>query len=75
MKNSREIEHDNSREANIARRGGVPKRSSAPAPIHSGMTRQQRDMAGVGGMGHGVSAPDASSANPLAPEPPGKRLE
>jgi hypothetical protein len=74
---SRDVEHLNSQDQNIARRGTVAKRCSDPVPIHGGMTRQQQDMAGVGGLGHGVSIkqmPDASSGNPLAPEPQTKRL-
>ena len=74
---SRVIEHLNGQDKNIAQRGTVPKRSDTPPPIHGGMTRQQQDMAGVGGLGHGVSikqVPDASSGNPLDPTPPPKNL-
>ena len=56
--------------SNLAR-DGAPKRLH-PVAYHSGNTRQQIDMAGVGGMGHATKAPDASAANPLAPTVPGK---
>ena len=55
---------------NIAR-AGKPK-AFHPVSVHKGMTAQQVAMAGVGGMGHGTAAPDASAANPLAPTTPGK---
>jgi hypothetical protein len=55
---------------NIAR-DGAPK-NHRDVPIHGGMTAQQQAMRG---MGHPMAgAPDASSANPLDPEAPAKRL-
>lgn len=74
---SRDVEHLNGQDQNIARRGTVAKRCSDPVPIHGGMTRQQQDMAGVGGLGHGVSikqVPDAGSGNPLDPTTSPKNL-
>jgi len=67
--NARATEHGGT---DMARNGRGKAHNSVPA--HGGMTAQQKAMAGVGGMGHGTSAPDASAANPLAPEAPGKRL-
>jgi hypothetical protein len=53
-------------------RNGAPKQPTLVPPIHPGMTEQQQKMTG---MGHPVAgAPDASSANPLDPTVPGKRL-
>jgi hypothetical protein len=77
--NQREHEHlgnllDNA--GNVARCGGRSKSDTAPK-IHDGMSRQARDMAGIGGLAHGVSVhetPDASSANPLDKEAPPKNL-
>lgn len=41
-------------------------------PIHSGMSRMQQQLKG---MGHAIgSAPDAGAADPLAPTVPGKRM-
>jgi hypothetical protein len=75
---SRDVELLQHADQNIARRGTVAKRCSDPnIPIHPGMTRQQQDMAGVGGLGHGVSikqVPDAGSGNPLDPTTPPKNL-
>src|ERR1700687_4711914 len=52
-------------------RDGAPKRFH-PVSVHNGMTAQQQKMTG---MGHPVAgSPDASSANPLDPTTPGKRL-
>lgn len=52
-------------------RAGAPKKLQ-PVSLHNGATEQQRKMTG---MGHPVAgAPDASSANPLDPTVPGKRL-
>src|ERR1700731_4171635 len=48
---------------------GAPNRMHAVS-VHNGMTERQREFKG---MGHAIgSAPDASSANPLAPPVPGK---
>jgi hypothetical protein len=55
---------------NLAR-DGAPKAHHA-VPLHGGATEQQRKMTGMGHPIHG--APDASSANPLDPTVPGKRL-
>ena len=73
---ARRQEHIEHAGENIARNGGRNK-SDAPPEIHDGMTYKQKAMAGVGGLAHGVSVhetPDASSANPLDKEPPGKNL-
>lgn len=55
---------------NIARAGKA--KAFHPVSVHVGMTERQTDMLG---MGHALgSAPDASAANPLAPEPLGKHI-
>jgi len=49
-------EFEAQRGGNIARAGGKPKRNVVQ--VHGGMTRQQSDAAGIGGMGHGVAVID-----------------
>jgi hypothetical protein len=59
---------------NIARDAGRGK-NVHPIKVHGGMTDRQAKGASLGGMGHPVAgSPDASSANPLDPTAPGKRL-
>jgi hypothetical protein len=45
-------------------RDGKGKRNS-PVAFHSGMTKQQQDMAGVGGMGHPTVVDGGNAAAPL----------
>lgn len=57
------------------RRGGNKDTATAVAPVHPGMSRQQKINADFGGLGHATSTnamPDGSSANPLDPTAPGK---
>jgi hypothetical protein len=49
-------EFEEQRGANIARAGGKPKVSVVQ--VHGGMTRQQTDAAGIGGMGHATAVVD-----------------
>jgi hypothetical protein len=49
-------EFEAQRGGNIARAGGKPKRSVVQ--VHGGMTRQQSDAAGLGGMGHATAVID-----------------
>jgi hypothetical protein len=72
---ARVTEHLKNLGNNVARRGSVPKRCGTPAKIHNGMTRMQHATAGRGGMPHSTAGiPDASSSNPMDPEPVGKKL-
>jgi hypothetical protein len=72
---SRDVELLNSQGGTIATRGTVAKRSSAPVPVHPGMTSKQVAGMNAGGLSHPLgSVPDASSANPLDPTVPRKNL-
>lgn len=55
-----------------ARRSTTGKQFADVAP-HKGMTRQQINMAGVGGMGHATSIDGVLGSNPLAADPLPKR--
>jgi hypothetical protein len=79
---ARQINHTDSREhigehksvhvGNIARDGGKPKGSAAGIAVHSGMTDQQKAMAGVGGLSHATIAGvlGANPANPIMSKAP-----
>lgn len=71
--NARQMEHAEHQDDSIARKGSVPKRTNDSAPIHPNMTRQQKDGAGFGGMGHATATIDggktiaaSAAAVPLA---------
>lgn len=72
--NARHLEHNDGQNRNIARKGGVAKRTNdGPVPHHPGMTSLQKNAAGLGGMGHAVAAIDggqtiaaSTAAAPLA---------
>jgi hypothetical protein len=71
--NGRHLEHNDHQDANIARKGSVPKRTNDALPVHSGMTARQISAANLGGMGHpsatvdgGQSIAASSAAAPLA---------
>ncbi len=68
-KTSRDIEHKNSRDLDIARKGTVAKRGG-PAPTHPGMSCPTRS-GGPGGPTQG-NPPDASSPLPTDPSRQGK---
>jgi hypothetical protein len=63
--NARHIEHNDGQRRNIARKGGVAKRTNDGVALHPGMTRQQKDAAGLGGMGHAVVADGGQPGAPL----------
>lgn len=73
---ARAQEHEQHKGMNIARSGAAKHSSvSAIPPTHGGMTFNQQVKAGRGGMSHPFAgAPDASSANPMDPTVPGKKL-
>jgi len=56
---------------NIARAGGKPKRSVVQ--VHGGMTKQQSDAAGLGGMGHATGVIDGGQK--LATDAPAAPLQ
>lgn len=82
--NARHLEHNAGQSRDIARRGGVPKRTNdGPVPHHPGMTPKQKGTAGIGGMAHAVidggqpgplphaygSAADLKTGKAVAPTP------
>jgi hypothetical protein len=72
---SRDVEHLQHADQNIARRGGQPKRASDPIPVHPGMLVKQLAGMNAGGLSHPLdNIPDASSSNPLDPTTPPKNL-
>jgi hypothetical protein len=62
---------DHGVKGNIAR-DGAPKRMH-PVSVHNGMTRQQSDAAGIGGMGHATAVVDGGQK--LATDAPAAPLE
>ena len=64
-------EFEEQRGGNIARAGGKPKVSVVQ--VHGGMTRQQTDAAGIGGMGHATAVVDGGEK--LATDAPAAPLQ
>jgi hypothetical protein len=69
-KTSRDVEHEKSKDLDIARKSTVAKRGG-PAPINGGMHSRSRTQGGLGAPTQG-NPPDASSPLPTDPTRMGK---
>lgn len=65
--------HDRTSGGSPDPRSGAAKHPQTSFPVKWGMTDMTKELAGVGPKNPGVG-PDASSANPLSPEPRDKNL-